>query len=60
MKKLLIAVVSLAFIYGCGKPATEREGENLLKGQQEAMEKAKQVEDQLQKDLDERMKNVDQ
>ena len=59
MRKLLVATLCLLMIGGCGKPTTEEKGENLLKGQQEAIEKAKQVEDQLQKDLEQRMKEVD-
>jgi hypothetical protein len=59
MKSLTIAVCFLTLLAACSKPVTETEGEDLLKVQREAMEKAKDLEDEMQKSLEERMQDVD-
>ena len=60
MKNLFIVLLLIA-ASGCGKanrPA-DADGTDLLESQREAMEKAKALEEDMQKALDERMKDVD-
>lgn len=60
MKTTLTIALALLFCSACSDSTTEAENQDLLKTQREAMEKAKAVEEELQKTLEERMKDVDQ
>jgi len=59
MRNLLftsLLVVSVTLLAGCG---AQEEPQNLLDSQKQAMDKAKALEEQMQKSLDERMEEVD-
>lgn len=60
LMQLMPVICVLTCITACGKPATEREGKDLLEGQRQLMKKAESVEDEMEKARQERMQAVDQ
>ncbi len=57
--KIFLVALSVLFISACGQTNNIDKGTDLLEGQRELMEKAEDLEDDLQDALDERMKDIE-
>ncbi len=57
--KIFLVALSVLFISACGQTNNSDKGTDLLEGQRELMEKAEDLEDDLQDALDERMKDIE-
>jgi len=60
--RIITAMILTLLLIACGEAnrPNDEQGTDLLESQRKVMEDAKDVEDELQKALDERMKDLDQ